>query len=247
MSRDLSPPFARPLRAMTVALLLCPLGSCLVEFAPGDSLTRERELRSNLSVAEAALAAGQPVVARRLYLSLTRRFGDAAEPRLGLGHIALRSNEHAAAEAYFLEAAELGRERPATGAQAMLGAARAALAQGEMDLARQRLQRARALEPDTPLAASVANAIAVLDTLAMDYRSAEASYGEALRLSSGDPRIAANLVRMLLAAGRIQDAAANHAQHDPSYWLDGDGAALARLIEDSRRMRRALVCGFWRT
>ena len=241
MSRDLSPPFARPLRAMTVALLLCPLGSCLVEFPPGDSLTRERELRSNLSVAEAALAAGQPAVARRLYLSLSRRFGDAAEPRLGLGHIAFRSNEHAAAEDYFLEAAELGRERPTARAEAMLGAARAALAQGKMDSARQRLHGARALEPDPPLAAWIANAIAVLDTLEMDFRSAEASYGEALRLSSGDPRIAANLVRMLLAGGRIRDAAENHAQHDPSYWLDGDGAALSRLIEESRRMRRALV------
>ena len=57
-------------------------------------------------------------------------------------------------------------------------------------------------------------------------------------MSSDNPRIAANFIRMLVAAGRIDDAARMHARHPPTYWPDDDGLALSRLLEEARRQRR---------
>ena len=71
-----------------------------------------------------------------------------------------------------------------------------------------------------------------------DFEAAEAHYSDALRLSSGHPRIAANRVRMLVAAGRIDDAARAYAKQPPAWWATGDGPALSRLIEEAQRERR---------
>ena len=71
-------------------------------------------LESSLSVAAAALAAGQPEVARRLYLSLAERFEDAPEPMLGLAYIAFHSGDLPAAEERFQEAAARARKASPT-------------------------------------------------------------------------------------------------------------------------------------
>ena len=61
---------------------------------------------------------------------------------------------------------------------------------------------------------------------------------EALRLSPANPRITANLVRTLVEAERIEDAARAHAGRPPSFWMDDDGRALLDLIEGARSERR---------
>lgn len=231
-----SPPIFR-----TAALAVCAAILCACAGAPllGDGRGGTVLLRDNLAVAEAALAAGQPAAARRLYSSLAERFEESPEPRLGLGYISFDAGEFAAGEKFFVEAAERAGDTPAIRAEALLGAARTALAAGRTDAARTHFGEARQAGDDLPSAAWAANGLAVIATIDGDFEAAEARYAEALRLSSGHPRISANFLRMLIAAGMTDSAADIYARHDPSYWLDGDGAALSRLIDDSRRQGHA--------
>ena len=229
---------ARYLRAAAAVAFVASVGSCVGGPSSGDRAARGDRLQNNLSVAAAALTAGQPSVAHRLYRSLAERFDDAPEPLLGLGYIASYGNDFPAAKDYFVKAAALANDAPAVKTEALLGAGRAALAEGATDEARKHFRNAREPGKKLPLAAWVANGIGVLATLEADYETAEASYGEALRLFSGHPWIAANLVRMLLAAGKEEDAARTFAQHDPSYWLDDDGRLFSRMIEEARRERQ---------
>ena len=232
-------PHARRLRPSATAAFAALLGACALGPPSTEAPARKDGLRDNLSVAAAALAAGQPTVARRLYLSLAERFDDAPEPVLGLGHIAFQDSDLDAAKRHFLDAVALAGSAPAARAEALLGAGRTALAQSAAAEARRHFEDAREPGRKLPLAAWIANGLAVAATLEADFEAAEAGYGEALRLSSGDSRIAANLVRMLVAAGRGGEAAGIYAGHDPSYWLDEDRRALSRLIKESRPRRGA--------
>ena len=195
-------------------------------------------LQNSLPIAAAALSAGQVDVAQRLYVSLAEHYDDAPEPLLGLGYIAFRNQDFIAAEKHFLQAAERALETPVILAEALMGAGRAALVQGRSRAARRHFRRA--LEPgtDTPFAAWIANGLAVAAALDADYDAAGEHYATALRLSSGHPRIAANFVRMLVAAGRIDDAARTYAEHPPTYWADDDGPELSRLVDEAQREQR---------
>ena len=229
---------AHRLRAATAAFFLASVSACANWPANDDTPDTGELLRNSLPVAAAALAAGQLNVARRLYLSLSERFDHAPEPFLGLGYIAFQSDDSVAAERYFLQAAERAADAPALQAEALLAAGRTALVQGKAGAARRHFRSAQAPGQDTLSAAWIANGLAVTSALDTDYAAAETHYAEALRLSSGNPRIAANFIRMLVAAGRIDDAARAYAQHPPSHWPDDDGAALSHLIDESRRQRR---------
>ena len=215
------------------AALLVSLIACAAHRGK-DPLGREEMLRSSLPVAAAALGAGQTGVARRIYLSLAERFEDAPEPALGLGYVAFHEGDFPAAEERFLKAAEGAGERPATLAEALLGAGRAALAQGRTRAARRHFERAREPGQGTGSAAWVENGLAVAAALDADHEAAEAHYLEALRLSAGHPRITANYVRLLIADGRVDEAARIHAGRSPSWWEGEDGRTLARLIEEHR-------------
>ena len=195
-------------------------------------------LQNSLPVAAAALSAGQVDVAQRLYTSLSDQFDDAPEPRLGLGYIAFRNQDFVAAEKHFLQAAKRAAEAPEVLAEALMGAGRAALVQGRSRAATKHFRRA--LEPgkDTPFAAWIANGLAVAAALDADYDAAEAHYATALTLSSGHPRIAANHVRMLVAAGRIDAAARAFARHPPTYWAQEDGPELSRIVDEAQREQR---------
>ena len=230
---------ASRLRTAAAVVSLASLAACANWPAQNDTPDTGELLRNSLPVAAAALAAGQLNVARRLYLSLSERFDNAPEPYLGLGYIAFQSGDFPAAENYFLKAAERAADTPALQAEALLGAGRTALVQGNPAAAQRHFRAARAPGQDTPAAAWIANGLAVVSALDAEFEAAETHYAEALRLSSGNPRIAANFIRMLVAAGRIDDAARAYAQHPPSHWPDDDGAELSRLIEESRRQRRA--------
>ena len=232
---------AHRLRAAAAAVFLASLAACANWPSQNDTPDTGELLRNSLPVAAAALAAGQLDVARRLYLALAERFDNAAEPFLGLGYIAFQDRDFTAAEKYFLQAGERASDTPAMQAEALLGAGRTALVQGRTRAARRHFRSAQAPGQDTPSAAWIANGLAVTAALDGDHEAAEAHYAEALRRSSGHPRIAANFVRMLVAAGRIDDAARAYAEQPPSYWADDDGPTLSRLIEESRREHRILA------
>ena len=222
-------------------LLLASLAGCTIGPTAKDVDAREDRLRANLTVAAAALSAGQPEVARRQYQSLAARLPRAPEPLLGLGHIAFGADDHEGAERYFVKAASLAENAPSIRTEALLGAGRAALARGRADSARRYLARAREIARDLPMAPWVANGFAVAAALDGDLDAAEAGFDDALRLSSDHPRIAANYVRMLVAAGRHDRAARIFAEREPSFWLDDDAAALRRLIEESGRDPRGRI------
>ena len=230
--------FVRRALGIAAAGALSILAACAGGPARNDVPNSGEVLQSSLPVAAAALAAGQPEVARRLYLSLAERFEDAPEPVLGLGYIAFAGNDHAAAEKYFVEASSRARKTEATRAEALLGAGRAALSQERARAARKHFERARKPGRGTPSAPWIENGLAVAATLEADYPEAEAAYAEALRLAPGDPRVTANLVRMLVGAGRIEEAARLHAGHSDSRWVDDDQRTLRHLIEEARRESR---------
>ena len=227
------PSLLRGVRAVAVAASLASLTACSGFFSQHESPAATTVMQSNLSVAAAALAAGQPAVARRIYVSLAERFDDAPEPVLGLAYIALQAGNLDAANKTFLMAAELADDDPATRAEALLGAGRTALARSDTVRARRHLEEARALVEGGSSAIWIENGLAVAAVLESDYVTAEAHYTRALRHSSGHPRIAANLIRMLIASGRVEEATRLYDRRAPSYWEEHDERALPLLIEEA--------------
>ena len=240
------PPAAAPLRsslmrcarAAAAAILLVAVAACssisqLTE-VPESAATQEA-FQNNLSVASAALSAGQPAIAFKLYNVLAERYSNAPEPVLGLGYIAQQSGDLDIAEGHFLRAAGLASGTPALRAEALLGAGRSALARRDTHAARNHLQEARALAQDTSSSMWIENGLAVAAALEGDYETAEAYFAEAMQPSSGHPRITANLVRMMIASGRIDQAAQIYGDHVPSYWEEGDQSTLLRLIDEAHR------------
>ena len=237
MPRNPRSSLAERSRAAAAVVSTLLLGACASWPGPDDTPDTDELLRNSLPVAAAALGAGQLEVARRLYLSLEERFETAPEPVLGLAYVAFQSGDFVAAERHFLQAADRASKAPAVRAEALLGAGRTALVRNRTGTARRHFRRATSSGQDTPPAAWIANGLGVVATLSGDYERAEAHYAEALRRSAGHPRIAANHVRMLVAAGRIDDAARVYAARPPTWWANDDGPALSRLIEEARRKR----------
>ena len=222
------------MRTVAAAALLLSLVACSSFSEHSDTPGFGETLQGNLKVASAALAAGQPDVAQRLYGSLTELYDDAPEPLLGLGYIAFQANDLDAAIDHFVRAAELAKDAPATKAEALVGAGRAELAKGRTREARNYLHRARKIATDPSSAAWIENGLAVAAVLDGDYGTAETHYAAALRHSSAHPRITANYMRMLIASGRIDEAVRVYGEFDSSYWMDGDERALQRLIDEAR-------------
>ena len=225
------------MRTTAAAVGALSLGACASWPAQNDTPDTDQLLRNSLPVAAAALGAGQLDVARRLYLSLDERFESAAEPMLGLGYVAFQSGEFSDAERYFLKAADRASEAPAMRAEALLGAGRTALVQNRTRAARRHFRDGEASGPDTPSSPWIANGLAVVATLAGDHELAGTHYAQALRRSAGHPRIAANHVRMLIAAGRVDDATRAYRERAATYWAGDDGPALSLLVEQARRDR----------
>lgn len=237
MPRNPRTSLARRLRTAAVAISTLSLGACASLPAPIDTPDTDRLLRNSLPVAAAALGAGQFDVARKLYLSLEKRFETAPQPVLGLAYVAFESGDFARAQRRFLQAADRASGAPAMQAEALLGAGRTALLRNRPQAARRHFLRAASSGHDTPSSAWIANGLGVVATLRADYESAETHYAEALRRSAGHPRIAANHVRMLIAAGRTDDASRVYAERPPTYWSHDDGPALSLLLEEARRER----------
>ena len=229
-------PFEAIRRAAAMAAVLFSLSACWGLSGESRSPGGEQLLQSNLSVASAALAAGQPAVAYKLYLALAERFDDAPEPLLGLGYIALQTERPGEAGDHFRRAAKLADDAPGMRAEALLGAARASLAQGDGGTARRYLAAARDLAEDSSTIAWIENGLAVAAVFEEDYSTAEAHYASALRQPSAHPRVAANFIRMLVASGRIDEAERTYGAYATSYWDEGDRQALQSLIGEARRL-----------
>ena len=194
--------------------------------------SQQQMLENSLKVSAAALETGQPATANRLYEQLSQTFPKAPEPKLGLAYIALHAGDFTAADALFSQAGALA-QTPALEAEALLGAGRASLGQEDLVQAKTHFLAAAKLAEGTPVASWVANGLAVVASLEGEYALAEQYYTEAVELSSSHPVITANLVRMLVEAGRVDEARQLHASKSPSYWLEDDAASLSQLIEKS--------------
>ena len=224
------------LMAVTAGLIL-GLGACgglaVKEQRKGQlGAAEQQQLNSSLTLASAAADAGQPEAAKRLYTQLSRHFPSAPEPRLGLAYLALEAGDFTLAGKLFAEAVERSAT-PAARADALLGAGRASLSKGDTAGAKAHFLAASKLAKDVPAEAWVANGLGVVATIEGDHAGARTRYEEALKLSPSHPMITANLVRALAQSGAGDEARRLYADYPASYWLDGDGAELSRLLKDT--------------
>ena len=222
--------------AVTAGLIL-GLGACgglaVKEQRKGQlGAAEQQQLNSSLTLASAAADAGQPEAAKRLYTQLSRHFPSAPEPRLGLAYLALEAGDFTLAGKLFAEAVERSAT-PAAKADALLGSGRASLSKGDTAGAKTHFLAASKLAKDVPAEAWVANGLGVVATIEGDHAGARTRYEEALKLSPSHPMITSNLVRALAQSGAGDEARRLYADYPASYWLDGDGAELSRLLKDT--------------
>ena len=232
--------------AVTAGLAL-PLGACGGLGVEGQRTGKlgpaeQQQLNSSLKVASASADAGQLEAAERLYTQLIRHFPSAPEPRLGLGYLALEARDFTLAGKLFAEADERSVE-PAAKAEALLGAGRASLGTEDTAAAKSHFLAASKLAEGTPSEAWVANGLGVVATIEGDHARARAHYEAALKSSPSHPLITANLVRALAQSGEGSEARRLYAQYPASHWLDGDAAALSRLLKDKEKRKVALASG----
>ncbi len=220
------------LAAATTGLALS-LGACAglqVEEQRAGKLgaAEQQQLNSSLSVASASAEAGQVEAAERLYTELARQFPSAPGPKLGLAYLALQAGAFTGARKLFVEADERSAT-PAARAEALLGAGRASLGEGDVAGAKKHFLAASKVAKDTPSEAWVHNGLGVVATLEDDHELARLRYNEATRLSS-HPMITANLVRALAESGRADEARQLYAKYSASHWLESDAADLSGLL-----------------
>ena len=188
----------------------------------------QQQLNSSLSVASASAEAGQVAAAERLYTELARQFPSAPGPKLGLAYLALQAGAFTRARKLFVEADERSAT-PAAKAEALLGAGRASLGEGEVAGAKKHFLAASKLAKGTPSEAWVHNGLGVVATLEDDHELARLRYDEAAKLSS-HPMITANLVRALAQSGRADEARQLYTKYSASHWLESDAADLSHLL-----------------
>ena len=213
-------------RSFVASLTILALPAC-----QSDPVVADRTLAQGLQVAEVALAAGQPDVARKLYQSLAERHPGVPAPRIRLARIAFEQSDFQTARENFREAAGM----PATErmqAEAWYGAGRAALALEDGQDAKAHFLRARALIADPGAVAWIVNGMAIAATLEADLEGAEAHYEEALALAPENARIVANYVRVLIESGQVEKAATAYATREPSFWWGDDEQRLRVLIRE---------------
>ncbi len=228
--------FAR-LVAVTAALTL-PLGACnglaVKEQRQGQlGAAEQRQLNDSARVESASAEAGQPEAAERLYTQLSRHFPSASEPGLGRAYLALEAGDFTLAEKLFTEADERS-VTPAAKVEALIGAGRASLGKGDTAGAKSYFLAASEPAKGTPAEAWVANGLGVAAAIEGDHAMARTHYEEALKLAPEHPMITASLVRALARSGSGKEARQLYAKYPASHWLEGDGAALSRLLDEQK-------------
>lgn len=209
---------------MAVAAVAIVLHGCQSVSGAADGA-----LAQGLQVAEAAVAADRPDLARQLYQSLLERYPDAPAPRLRLARIAFEQGDFRLARAHFVDLARLSLP-PRGRAEAWFGAGRAALALEDTADAIVHFQRALALIEDPVEAAWVANGLAVAATVESDLGAADIHYREAIALDPSNSRILANYVRMLTEAGQVNEAALIYTRQPSTFWSGDDEQRLRLLL-----------------
>jgi len=118
-----------------------------------------------------------------------------------------------------------------------VAAGRASLGREDFATAKTHFLAATELAKGTPVESWVINGLAVVAALEGDYPLAEQHYKAALALVP-HPLITANLMRMLVEAGRIDEARQLHASHSDTYWAEGDRDELPHLLKTSATDKR---------
>ncbi len=224
----------KPCPLAILAAVVCIFPSACSRLAAGTgelNPAQQQMLDSSLKVSAAAIETGQPVAAGRLYEQLSTSFPSAPEPKLGLAYMALHAGDFATADALFTEASTLAT-LPSLKAEALLGAGRASLGREDFATAKTHFLAATELAKGTPVESWVINGQAVVATLEGDYPLAEQHYKAALALVP-HPLITANLMRMLIEAGRVDEARQLHVSHGDSYWAESDRVELSQLLKNS--------------
>ena len=198
----------------------------------------QQQLSSSMGVATASAEAGQVAAAERLYTELARQFPREPGPRLGLAYLALQAGAFTRAGKLFVEADERSAT-PAAKAEALLGAGRASLGEGDLARAKTHLLAAAKLAKGTPSEAWVHNGLGVVATLNGNHELARLRYDKAVELSSSHPMITANLVRALAQSGEADEARQIYAKYSASHWLESDAADLSRLLEKAAANKAA--------
>ena len=194
------------------------------------SPAQRQMLDSSLKVSAAAIETGQPIAAERLYERLSTSFPSAPEPKLGLAYMALHAGDFATADTLFTEASMMATQ-PTLKAEALLGAGRASLGRQDFTTAKTHFLAATELAEDTPIEPWAINGLAVVAALEGDYQSAEKYYKEALA-AVAHPLITANLMRVLVESGRLDEAKQLHSHYNSTYWAESDRAELLQLLND---------------
>lgn len=206
-----------PDRMLVPVIALNLLIACSTLPPDSDHLRVERIEDAVLPMATAALAAGQFETARRLYTRLLDIDADSVDARMGLGDVALASQETAQAANWYL-AAVAHADRADQRHAALLAHGRAALAAG--DLAAARSSFARLTAPgENASRTNIAwgfNGIGIVSLLEGDPRAAVAAMEQAVLRIPNEPRFRANLERAL-------DIVANYRPTEPPATIPGRG------------------------
>ncbi|MDE0062039.1 MAG: SPOR domain-containing protein [Gammaproteobacteria bacterium] len=186
-----------------VLVLLALVQACTLMPAKGEQLRARQMENAVLPMAATALDSGQLETARRLYRRLLDVDPASVSARMGLGRVALREQEPAAAARWFLSAVNHAEE-PAHRHDALLAHARAALAAGQVEAAGHSFGRLIDAEDKPPRATEAwgHNGVGLTRLLSGDPHGAVASLERAVLLAPEEGRFQGNLERALaLQAG----------------------------------------------
>ena len=185
-----------------VLMLLALLPACTLLPPDGEQLRTRQMEEAVLPMAATALDSGQLETARRLYHRLLDIDPASVSARMGLGRVALREQEPAAAARWFLSAVHHA-EQATHRHDALLAHGRAALAAGQIEAAGHSFSRLIDGEDSPPRATEAwgHNGVGLTRLLSGDSRGAVTSLERAVLLAPEEDRFQGNLERALAMQG----------------------------------------------
>ena len=193
------------LRPAVILVLAILAPACSLMPAKSEYVRAQQMEDAVLPMAATALEAGQVETARRLYVRLLDVDPESVRARMGLGDVALRERETAAAARWYL-AALAHTEAPLQRHAALLAHGRAALAAGQLKAARESFTRLTNPKENAPRE-SVAwghNGMGLTLLLEGDLTGAVAAMERAVLHVPEEERFQGNLNRALAMLGGIR-------------------------------------------
>ena len=235
----------RPLRTgrlVAAVLAFAALGGCVLSgdgrveaHRPGGTLSVDSSLR----VARAALEAGQIDAAERLFSAIASRGGPGrAAAWVGMARVSLARDDPALVRervALALEHAQEGEDAVRGAAYGLL--AQQSVAQGAWDRAAEEARKGLGYAGDDPY---LVNVLAVDAARSGAYEHALALYG-ALSASSLPPVVEANRLRVLIEAGRVEEAYRRLAARPAGSLPSGARETLSSRLDQLGAARRSQV------